>query len=110
MSGINEVFTPSEFREIENTRVEEDIVSEVNVSNQIKVEIIENEENNQPDIIAEIADPFDSCQLVDRCLSPNEQTSSRIIYYVFVIIIIILLLAIGFTLISLYRYNKLKRK
>ena len=114
MSGINEVFTPSEFREIENTKVEEDIVSEANVSNQIKVEILEKEENNQSDIVAdvvaEIADPFDSCQLVDKCLSPNEQASSRIIYYVFVIIIIILLLAIGFTLISLYKYNKLKKK
>ena len=127
MSGLNEVFTPSEFWNTEN--LEDKVIPELNPrcvsfcsnqvnvtipelnsSNQVNVIISEPEEEIQEDRISEIGDAFDSCQLVDRCLSPSEQTSSRVIYYIFVIVIIILLIAISFTLISLYRYSKLEKK
>ena len=55
----------------------------------------------------EVQDPLDSCSLIDRCLSPSEQTSSRIIYYIFVVGIGILLILITMTLISLYKNTKL---
>ena len=98
MSGLNEVFTPIEFQVVQDE--EKEIIPQVNKSNQVNNVIPEQEEENQIDIVSEIADPFDSCQLVDKCLSPSEERSSRIIYYIFVILIVILLIAITFTLIS----------
>ena len=107
MSGLNEVFTPIEFQVVQNG--EKEIIPQVNKSNQFNNVISEPEDENQVNIISEIADPFDSCQLVDKCLSPSEERSSRIIYYIFVILIAILLIAIIFTLISLYRYTKIDK-
>ena len=107
MSGLNEVFTPIEFQVVQDE--EKEVIPQVNKSNQVNNLIPEQEEKNQVDIVSEIADPFDSCQLVDECLSPSEERSSRIIYYIFIILIVILLTAIAFTLISLYRYTKLDK-
>ena len=101
MSGLNEVFTPIEFQVVQDE--EKEVIPQVNNVSP------EQEEKNQVDIVSEIADPFDSCQLVDECLSPSEERSSRIIYYIFIILIVILLTAIAFTLISLYRYTKLDK-
>ena len=95
MSGINEMFSPLEFT---NILVSEELI--VN-QNQVKEEI-----PDEP-VKEEIQDPLDSCSLIDRCLSPSEQTSSRIIYYIFLAVIGILLILITMTLISLYKNTKL---
>ncbi|MAM42326.1 MAG: hypothetical protein CMO13_03200, partial [Thaumarchaeota archaeon] len=76
------------------------------VKEEIPDEPVKEEIPDEP-VKEEIQDPLDSCSLVDRCLSPSEQTSSRIIYYIFLAVIGILLILITMTLISLYKNTKL---